>query len=217
MHPQRDIRNVLFDLDGTLIDHLPAIHASYAHALPQVGIAAPTIDQVRRAIGGGLENAMSKFVPPEKMETALRIYRAYWDANLPRGASLQPGALELLRHLAENKIRCAVLTNKHGPSSRQICEHLGIAHFFETILGAKDTPWIKPQIEFTQTALEKLRADPAKTALVGDSPWDIEAAQNAGLFSLVVTTGSHTREQLIPHHPTAIHDNLAQLHAAEFP
>ena len=51
-------RTVLFDLDGTLMDHLPAIHRSYVHTLPQLGLPAPTYEQVKRAIGGGLENAM---------------------------------------------------------------------------------------------------------------------------------------------------------------
>jgi len=55
-------QTILFDLDGTLLDHLPAIHASYAHTLPQLGLPAPTREQVRRVIGGGLENAMRRFV-----------------------------------------------------------------------------------------------------------------------------------------------------------
>ena len=79
-------RTVLFDLDGTLMDHLPAIHRSYVHTLPQLGLPAPTYEQVKRAIGGGLENAMLKFIPADRIPEALAIYRPFWDAHLLDGA-----------------------------------------------------------------------------------------------------------------------------------
>ena len=214
---QKQIRAVLFDLDGTLIDHLPAIHRCYSYALPKVGIPAPSYEQVRRAIGGGLENAMSNFVPPEKMPEALAHYRKHWDATMLDGANLMPGADELLRHLVAQKIPCAVFTNKVGHSSREICRHLGIAQYFQFILGAKDTHWLKPQIEFTRHALDILKIPAAETALVGDSPWDIQAAKNAGMTSLVVTTGTHSADELAQHKPDAIYPDLPALHAAEFP
>ena len=49
---------LLLDLDGTIVDAFTTIHRSYGHTLPQLGLLAPTMEQVRRAVGGGLENAM---------------------------------------------------------------------------------------------------------------------------------------------------------------
>ncbi|HOD48057.1 MAG TPA: HAD hydrolase-like protein, partial [Opitutaceae bacterium] len=85
-------RTVLFDLDGTLIDHLSAIHRSYSHTLPQLGYPAPTREQVRRVIGGGLTHAMRQLVPPEKLEAALAIYRPYWDRTMLDDVVLLDGA-----------------------------------------------------------------------------------------------------------------------------
>ena len=87
-------QTVLFDLDGTLLDHLTAIHRSYAHTLPQLGLPAPTRDEVRRAIGGGLEHAMRRFVCEPDLARALTIYRAHWDRTMLEGAVLLPGARE---------------------------------------------------------------------------------------------------------------------------
>ncbi|MBW8781289.1 MAG: HAD family hydrolase [Verrucomicrobia bacterium] len=209
-------RTVLFDLDGTLIDHLPAIHRSYSHTLPQLGLPAPTYQQVKNAIGGGLENAMLKFVPPEKLAEGLRIYRTFWDITMLEGAEPMPGARELLEQLHRRGVACAVFTNKHGPSARSVCAHLGLAPFLDLILGAKDTDWLKPQPEFAAHALAELKANPATTCLVGDSPWDVEAAHAAGFPCFAVTTGTHSAEELRAAGADAIYDNLLAVAAGEF-
>ena len=144
---------VLFDLDGTLIEHLPAIHRSYAHTLPQLGLPAPTYEQVKGAIGGGLEKAMGTFVNESQLPEALRIYRAHWDATMLEGASLMPGARELLIALHARGIACAVFTNKLGGSARAVCEHLQLSAWLRAVYGAKDTAWLKPQPEFARHVL----------------------------------------------------------------
>lgn len=209
-------RTVLFDLDGTLLDHLPAIHRSYAHTLPQLGLPAPSPEQVRRAIGGGLENAMLNFIPETRLAEALAIYRPFWDATMLTGADPMPGAMELLEKLTAAGVTCAVFTNKHGPSARSVCAHLGFTPFLREVFGAKDTPWLKPEPAFAEHALAKLGATAATTCLVGDSPWDVQAAHNAGFPCFAVTTGTHSGEELRDAGADAVYDNLTALGAAEF-
>src|SRR3990172_308880 len=137
-------KTILFDLDGTLLDHLPAIHRSYVHTLPQLGHPAPTREQVRRAIGGGLEKAMLSFVSKAELPRALEIYRSHWDKTMLGGGARRPGAGGLLRALYKRGCALAVFTNKPGGSSRRVCEHLGIAKLLRGVYGAQDTPWLKP-------------------------------------------------------------------------
>eukprot|EP01041_Mallomonas_annulata_P034661 gene34661-57477_t len=120
---------ILFDLDGTLIDHFAAIHRSHSHTLRQLGLPAPTLAQVRAAVGGGLEHAIAQLIGPARVPEALPIYRAYWDATMLDDVVLLPGALELLQSLHSRGTKLAVFTNKAGPSSRLICAHLGLAPF----------------------------------------------------------------------------------------
>ena len=209
-------RTVLFDLDGTLIDHLPAIHRSYVHTLPQLGLAAPTYEQVKRAIGGGLENAMLKFIPEARLGEALAIYRPFWDRTMLDGAHLLPGAAELLKSLHGRGVACAIFTNKLGSSSRELAAHLGLSPSLAAVFGAKDTPWLKPAPEYTAHALTALRADAATTCLVGDSPWDVQAAHNAGFPCFAVTTGTHTAGELRAAEADAVYDGLTALGTAEF-
>ncbi len=189
-------RTVLFDLDGTLIDHLPAIHRSYGHTLPQLGLPAPSYEQVKRAIGGGLERAMRNFVTEEQLPEALRIYRQHWDETMLAGATLLPGAEELLKALRRVGVKTAVFTNKHGPSSRRVCEHLGVAPLLDGIFGATDTPYLKPQPEFAAHVMAQLRCEPDQTCLVGDSPFDVAAAKGGGLHFVGVETGTHAGDEL---------------------
>jgi phosphoglycolate phosphatase len=200
--------NILFDLDGTLIDHFAAIHRSHSHTMVQLGFPAPTFERVRSAVGGGLENAIAALIGADRVAAALPIYRAYWDATMLDDVLLLPGARELLHALHTRGTKLAVFTNKLGSSSRLICAHLGLAPFLDGNFGAADTPWLKPEPEFAAHALAQLGATPATTLLVGDSPFDIAAAHNADLPCWAVTTGTHTAGELRGAGADAVYDGL---------
>lgn len=205
---------LLLDLDGTIVDAFTTIHRSYVHTLPQLGLPAPTMEQVRRAVGGGLENAMRHFVPENQIAEAVKRHVAYTDTILLEDVTLMPGALELLRAQQAAGVPLAVFTNKRGDHARLICDHLGITPFFRGIFGAKDTPWLKPQPEFAAHALETLGADPKTTMLVGDSPFDVKAAHNGGFACWCVTTGTHDAAQLRAASAEAVFPDLFALQAA---
>jgi phosphoglycolate phosphatase len=196
MPPPLPFRTVLFDLDGTLIDQFSAIHRSYTHALAHFGRPAPSRAQTRAAVGGGFDTALAKFFPAEEREEATRVYREYWDRTMLDDVVLMPGARELLAALREGGATLAVVSNKLGPSSRRICEHLGLQPYLQAVIGAKDTPWLKPEREFTQHVLAQLNADPASTLMVGDSPYDVQAAHVAALPAWCVSIGTHDEAQL---------------------
>jgi phosphoglycolate phosphatase-like HAD superfamily hydrolase len=187
---------ILLDLDGTIVDAFTTIHRAYLHTLPLFGRPAPSIEQVRRAVGGGLENAMRHFLPEELIAEAVKVHVAYTDTILLEDAKLLPGTLELLRALQPTGVRFAVFTNKRGDHARLICEHLGVAPYLTGNFGAKDTPWLKPQSEFADHVVKTLGARRDATMLIGDSTFDVKAAHAGGFACWCVTTGTHTAEQL---------------------
>ena len=206
-----DFRTVLLDLDGTLVDAFTTIHRSYIHMLPQFGRPAPTMAEVRRAVGGGLENAIRHFLPEEHVAAAAKIFSAHTDEILLEDVRLLPGAAELLRALHARGLTLAAFTNKRGETSRRICAHLGIAPLLSGIFGAGDTPWLKPQPEFAAHALAALGADAASTLLIGDSPFDVEAAHRGGFPCWAVTTGTHDAAQLHAAGAAAVFPGLPEI------
>ncbi len=204
----------LFDLDGTLIDHFGAIHRCHVHTMTQLGLPPPTLAQVRNVVGGGLETAIERLAGHERVAEAVPIYRAFWETILLEDVVLLPGAHELLTALHARGAKLAVFTNKLGTSSRQLCEHLGLASLLDGNFGAKDTPWIKPAPELVAHVLTQLGATAATTLLVGDSPYDVQTARNGGFPSWVVTTGTHNAEELRVAGADAVFPNLIALRAA---
>jgi phosphoglycolate phosphatase len=206
---------VFFDLDGTLVDAFTTIYRSYVHTLPLFGYPVPTMEQVRRAVGGGLEKAMSHFVPEELVAGACKAHVEYSETILFEDARLYPGAIDLVSTLHARGVSTAVLTNKIGDQARALMKHLRLETHLKLVLGARDFPWRKPSLEFTNEAMRRLGAAADGTCIVGDSPFDVETGLNAGFPAFCVTTGTHDEPQLREAGATAVHPDLISL-AREF-
>jgi len=187
---------VLFDLDGTLIDHFGAIHRCHAYAMGKLGLPVPSMAEVRAAVGGGLEEAIVKLAGAKHVAALKPLFLEHWAATNLDDVVALPGAHEILTSLGAAGVACAVLTNKRGYAARQVCDHLRLTPLLRGVFGAEDTPWIKPQPEFTQHALAQLHARADSTALVGDSPFDVATARASGMAFLGVTTGTHDAHEL---------------------
>jgi len=204
-------RTFFFDLDGTLIDHFAAIHRCYSHTMEQLGLTKPTPAQVRAAVGGGLENAFSRLVPPEHRAEGLRIFNEYWETIMLDDVKLMPGAFDLLQALHSRGAVLAVWSNKLGSSSRPVCQALGLTPFLRAVVGAKDTPWLKPDPRFTAHMVQLVGGEIDSCLLVGDSPFDVQAAHNGGFKAWCVTTGTHSAAQLQAAGADAVYPGLPEL------
>jgi phosphoglycolate phosphatase len=154
---------------------------------------------------------MSKFVPAERVDEALAIYRPHWDKTMLDGVELMPGARALLEALKSREVKTGVFTNKHGPSARRVCSHLKVDDLLDDVVGADDTAWLKPEPRFAHWALDRLQADPTTTCLVGDSPFDVAAAQRVDLAFVGVTTGTHDEAQLREAGAEAVFDDMVAI------
>jgi phosphoglycolate phosphatase len=157
---------------------------------------------------------MLNFVRPDQVAAAVAIYRPYWNATMLQDVAALTGAVDLLRALHARGAQLAIFTNKHGPSSRLIADHLGFTPFLAANFGAQDTHWLKPDPVFTAHVLAALHAEAATTLMVGDSPFDVQAALNAGFPCWAVATGTHTAAELTAAGATRVFPDLPTLQAA---
>ena len=190
------MNTVIFDLDGTLVDNFVAIAESIHHAQRQLNLPESPFETVKSAVGGGYKLTLRRLFGSELAKKAEPYFVEYFNENRLNGIQVLPGAQELIETLEATGKQLAVLTNKNGEAARSILRHLNLDHLFDAILGVEDTPYRKPDPAFTHSLLKQLCAVPEDCLFIGDSPFDFEAAKNVSMPCSLVTTGSHTEEQL---------------------
>jgi phosphoglycolate phosphatase len=199
------IRNVIFDLDGTLLDSLPGIARSADVALAAVNLP-PIGYRVRAYIGpplGDMLAAVSGLADAAAIDTMVRAFRADYSEQSWRMTTCYPGGAAALHALRRSGCTLWVLSNKpHAPSSR-ILENLGILDCFEE-LACRDsrTPTSGASSISKSKRLAELIArrglTAADTILVGDTQEDCAAALDASVSCLIVPHGYGTGLENLP-------------------
>jgi pyrophosphatase PpaX len=188
---------VLFDLDGTLIDSGAMILASFRHATRTV-LEREIPDAELAALVGGMNiHEQMRTLDARHADELVRVYREH---NEPLHADLQafPGVQALLRELRAQGRKLGVVTSKRRRTVDLAFAVLPIERFFDAVVTSGDTEQHKPNAEPVLLALERLGADPARAAFVGDSPFDVRAGKAAGVFSVGVSWGGlHSDERLV--------------------
>lgn len=191
------MHNILFDLDGTLIDHFSAIHRGVAHAQKELGLPESEYATVRATVGGSVPITLAKLCGEENVEAALPLFKAHFEEIMFDDVEALPGSKWLLQELHASGRKLAVFTNKIETHSVAILEHLGLADYLDAIIGTgHGHGFRKPDPRFTMEALERIDCASDEAMMVGDSPYDYAAAEAGGLDCYLVATGSHSAEQL---------------------
>lgn len=203
---------VLFDLDGTVIDSGAIILASMRHAAKEVLGLEPADEDLMAAVGGpGLE-AQMRALAPDRVEELVTVYRAH-NEPLHDGIVSFAGIDDVLVRLKDDGRRLGIVTAKRRETVELAFAQVPLGHLFDTVVGGDETERHKPDPEPLLLALERLRAQPAEAAYVGDAPFDVKAARSAGLFSVGVTWGGiHARERLEAEDPDVLVDTPADLY-----
>jgi pyrophosphatase PpaX len=195
---------VLFDLDGTLIDSGPIILASMQHSVRTVLGREIAVEELAATVGGqGLVSQMRE-LDPERVDELVEAYRLH---NEPLHDTLETfdevvSLLPLLR--AEGRRLGVVTAKRHRTVGLAFDRFPELASQLDVLVAYEDTERHKPDPDPVVEALRRLGATPAEAAYVGDSPFDIQAARSAGVFSVGVGWGGiHSDERLLAEQPDA--------------
>ncbi|HUO36101.1 MAG TPA: HAD-IA family hydrolase [Candidatus Acidoferrum sp.] len=208
------VRVLIFDLDGTLIDSkldlALAVNATLVHMgrpeLPHetvygfVGNGASVL--VRRSLGEGATDT--------ECDEALAYFLSYYRAHMLDNTRPYPGVAEGLTLLSQRPM--AVLTNKPVNFSRAILDGLGLSKFFRFVYGGNSFEKKKPDPYGVEVILRDLTAAPSEAMMVGDSDVDVKTARNAGILATGVSygIGFHT---FAAHPPDLLISSLTELPA----
>jgi pyrophosphatase PpaX len=181
------------------------------HATREVLGREYTDAELMKTVGGpGLEAQMVA-IDPDRAEELVDVYRAH---NIPLHDQLEAcvGMGDVLERLHAEGRRLGIVTAKRRDTAELAFATVPLGHLFEAIVGGDETEHHKPDPEPLLLGAERLRADPAETAYVGDSPFDIRAAKAAGMYAVAVTWGRiHERDRLEAEEPDAIIDQAEEL------
>ena len=205
---------VVFDFDGTLIDSYAAIAASVNFVRGEHGLPALTAAQVREFVGRGPDYLLSRTVPHYRPEIDLPRYREHHPSVMLEKTSLLPGAAEVLSTLHGAGKRLGLCSNKLRIFSTELLRHLGIADYFEVVLGPEDVARPKPAPDMLLTALKRLQLPAERVLYIGDMTVDIETARAAGVDVWVVPSGSDDRDTLVAARPDRLLESLRDIVAA---
>ncbi len=199
---------IVFDLDGTLVDSLPDIIASFRWAFGTLGLPAPGETAVRGEVGLPLEAMYARFAPVEAVEALARAYRRHYPQHLADRSRPFPGVRELLAELRGRGYAVAVATTKRSEMAHALVNAMGLTAQVDHVQGT-DGFAHKPAPDVVERALAALGAE--GRWMVGDTVHDVMAGKAAGLRTYAVTWGTHDEATLRATRPDVLAADLQQL------
>lgn len=190
--------NILFDLDGTLLDSTDAIVGTCFEVFKLKDFHAKiSEDDVKETIGYPLEVMFEKLgaSPGQALDFMLEYKKIYRQISLSQ-TYLLPFAIEALEE-ARSVARLAIVTTKTGAYTEPLLKHLQIDHFFETLIGREHVQNPKPHPEPILLAIETLGIkNTQNTWMIGDTKLDLISAKEANIKSAGVLSGYGKRSDL---------------------
>ena len=182
-------RVVVFDFDGTLVNSLPLVLASIAHAIEPYG-GRPTMDIFSR-LGGPPERFLPLLVgDPANVPAALARMDEYHRAN-NHLVELFAGAADMLDQLAAAGVKSAVWTGRDRISTEILLRQLRLERHFAAVVCGDDLPTHKPDPAGLREIMSRLGAEPGSTLFVGDADVDVQGGHACGVDTILIR---HSRD-----------------------
>lgn len=205
--------NIIFDLDGTLVDSKRDIAAAQHWVLEQLGVHSHVPEDIYPLIGKPLTQIFATLLPPSlhhRIAEAAELYKLRYPPRALETTTLFPGVRETLEVLRSRDINLATATTKLSAGTRRVMTHFGIDRYFAQIQGSDDMPF-KPDPFIINKILTDQSWERDVTLMVGDTDNDIDAGIRAGVRTCGVTYGSLSRKQIEQLKPDFVIDSLPEL------
>jgi phosphoglycolate phosphatase-like HAD superfamily hydrolase len=190
--PGGALHTVLLDIDGTLLDSNDAHARAWVRAFPEHGYVVP-FEAIRPLIGKGGDKLIPELtgLDPDSgeakrlSETRGEIFR---ERELPT-LRATPGARELLEHMRARGLELVVATSAKADEVRALLEQAGVADLIEASSSADDVERSKPDPDIVRAALSAVRRPASHSLMLGDTPYDVEAATRARVPIIALRCG----------------------------
>lgn len=213
-------RALVFDLDGTLVDTAPDLHATLNVILTTNGRRELDLGQVRNLVGEGAGRLVERGfamtgapLDPDPLKAAIAQYLSHYGANLSVFSRPFPDVAATLERFKAEGYRLAVCTNKAEQLSRKLLTDIAFLAYFDALLGGDTLPVCKPDPAHLLSTLDAIGATPDEAVMIGDSPVDVATAKAAGVPVIAVDFG-YSRIPVAELGANAVISGYAELPAA---
>jgi phosphoglycolate phosphatase len=206
---------VVFDLDGTLVDTAPDLWRATNHVLTSYGRRGITLPEVRDFVGYGARALISRGLKATgeagdrlTVEALYADFVAHYGEHLAEESEPFPGAVALLDELKALGFCLAVCTNKLERLSVKLLEALGLAKYFDVVVGPDTVGIAKPDPAIYRETLSRMPTTIDRSVMIGDSETDVLTARAAGVPVIGVTFG-YTPRPLVEFAPDHLISDFA--------
>lgn len=203
---------VLFDLDGTLIDSIELILNSAKHAFRDRDGHVPTDAEWLTGVGIPLATMFRRYARDDAdVDALIGKYREYQLANHDRLVRGYEAVVETVDALHASRHPLAIVTSKTGWLAQRGLDTVGLGSHFDVIVGCDTCDLHKPDPGPVLFALDKLGYPPDEAVFVGDSIYDMQAGNAAGVMTIAALWGPFSREDLVATNPTHFLERISDL------
>jgi HAD superfamily hydrolase (TIGR01509 family) len=199
---------VLFDIDGTLVDsNYLHVHAWYK-AFQEVGVGVEAW-RIHRSIGMDGTTLVSSLAGDADENTRSRakdLHSRYYKETAPLLRPL-PGAQQLLQRVHKLGLQVVLATSAPEDELKILREVLACDALVSAVTSSKDVDTAKPNPDIIEVALDRAGVDADRAVFVGDTVWDVEACERAGVPTIAVLSGGVSRGELETAGAQAVFDN----------
>jgi HAD superfamily hydrolase (TIGR01509 family) len=193
------LRAAIFDIDGTLIDsvdlHALAWHEAFAHFGHDV-----SFEQARSQIGKGGDNLLPAFLSDDQIRDhgkQLEVWRGkHFKANYLQMVRPFAAVPELLQRLRHEELKLAVASSAKKDELEIYLDIAGVTGLFDVTVSSEDVERSKPAPDVFEVTLQKLEVPPDAAIVIGDSPYDAQAAGKTGLRTIGLLSGTFPEQSL---------------------
>jgi HAD superfamily hydrolase (TIGR01549 family) len=188
-----DFEAAIFDVDGTLIDSNGAHAETWADALREHGINVG-VNAIRRLIGMGADKLLPTVANVEadsELGHAIAQRKKALFAERLGTLKATAGARALAEFLRASNVRLAIATSADESEMRALLQTAGVDDLFPIQSSKDDGEQSKPDPDIVHAAIHRLGADSERTVMIGDTPYDVEAARRAGIRIMALRCGGY--------------------------
>jgi HAD superfamily hydrolase (TIGR01509 family) len=212
-HDPHPVSTAILDIDGTLIDTNYHHTIAWARALQRLDIDV-ALWRIHRHIGMGGDQVVASLCGEEvEDEHGDEIRSAESEEYMQLIGEVRPveGARDLITALKDRGHAVVLASSAKEDEVDVYLDLLGARELVDAWTTSADVESTKPAPDLVQAALEKTGDEPSEAVMVGDTPWDVKAAEQAGVETITVITGGFSEQQLTEAGAVAVFESVAEL------